>query len=71
MEYHYCGTCRWGWHFAEDLGSDRDESKPMVGECRRHAPQPSTSSPASGHHATLWPEVHWDDGCGDWITRNV
>jgi hypothetical protein len=66
-EVQYCCTCRWGWHF-EDVSKEPHDS---FGECHRHAPHPVAYNDNITHYKTLWPVVHGESGCGDWMTRKL
>jgi len=62
-ELQQCHTCRWGWHFDEELEPDF-----VIGECHRHAPSPVQDDDAFTY-TTIWPRVSGASGCGDWTTR--
>ncbi len=51
-----CETCRFWNPLAPDLGEDQ-------GECRRHAPRPTTTTEP---FLFAWPLTYAEDFCGEW-----
>ena len=61
-----CETCRW-FVLDEELDGKYD-SFPDYGGCHKHAPVIVHGS-ATGWSGQKFPQLHKDDGCGDWLKK--
>jgi hypothetical protein len=60
-----CDTCRY-W---QEICPPEVDATDFVGECRRHAPRPITTSKWDKDFKPAWAVTHETDWCGEWKPR--